>query len=141
LVGIFGVEAVPGVGFGMGDVTIRDFLETYKLLPEFVPTTELVICAMHEGLFPQAETLAAELRKNGLKVALDFTTRKIGKQIAAAEKQGVPFVLCVGDNEAKSGRYELKHMKTRKTFSVGPEEILVTIRGLNGVHQTSTSGR
>lgn len=141
LVGIFGVEAVPGVGFGMGDVTIRDFLETYKLLPEFVPTTELVICAMHEGLFPQAEMLAAELRKNSLKVALDFTTRKIGKQIAAAEKQGVPFVLCVGDNEAKSGRYELKHMKTRKTFSVGPEEILVTIRGLNGVHQTSTSGR
>jgi histidyl-tRNA synthetase len=35
LVGIFGVEKVPGMGFGMGDVTIRDFLETHNLLPEY----------------------------------------------------------------------------------------------------------
>ena len=31
LLEIFGVEPVPAVGFGMGDVTIRDFLETHKL--------------------------------------------------------------------------------------------------------------
>ena len=28
LVGIFGVEKVTGIGFGWGDVTTRDFLET-----------------------------------------------------------------------------------------------------------------
>ena len=31
LLQIFGVEPVPAVGFGMGDVTIRDFLETHNL--------------------------------------------------------------------------------------------------------------
>ena len=31
LLEIFGAEPVPTVGFGMGDVTIRDFLETHKL--------------------------------------------------------------------------------------------------------------
>ncbi len=31
LLEIFGVEPVPTVGFGMGDVTIRDFLETHNL--------------------------------------------------------------------------------------------------------------
>ncbi len=31
LLEIFGVEPVPTVGFGMGDITIRDFLETHKL--------------------------------------------------------------------------------------------------------------
>jgi histidyl-tRNA synthetase len=31
LLEIFGVEPVPCVGFGMGDITIRDFLETHKL--------------------------------------------------------------------------------------------------------------
>ena len=31
LLEIFGVEPVPTVGFGMGDVTIRDFLETHEL--------------------------------------------------------------------------------------------------------------
>ncbi|MDP3996318.1 MAG: ATP phosphoribosyltransferase regulatory subunit [bacterium] len=31
LLEIFGEEPVPAVGFGMGDITIRDFLETHKL--------------------------------------------------------------------------------------------------------------
>ncbi|TSC67628.1 MAG: histidyl-tRNA synthetase [Parcubacteria group bacterium Gr01-1014_72] len=31
LLEMFGAEAVPTVGFGMGDVTMRDFLETHKL--------------------------------------------------------------------------------------------------------------
>jgi len=31
LLEIFGVEPVPCVGFGMGDITIRDFLETHNL--------------------------------------------------------------------------------------------------------------
>jgi histidyl-tRNA synthetase len=35
LLEMFGVEPVPTVGFGMGDVTIRDFLETHNL-----PTTK-----------------------------------------------------------------------------------------------------
>ena len=33
LLEMFGVEPLPTVGFGMGDVTIRDFLETHELLP------------------------------------------------------------------------------------------------------------
>jgi len=33
LLEIFEVEPIPAVGFGMGDVTIRDFLETHKLGP------------------------------------------------------------------------------------------------------------
>jgi histidyl-tRNA synthetase len=33
LLEIFDVEPIPAVGFGMGDITIRDFLETHKLKP------------------------------------------------------------------------------------------------------------
>lgn len=33
LLEIFDVEPVPTIGFGMGDITIRDFLETHKLGP------------------------------------------------------------------------------------------------------------
>lgn len=33
LLELFGAEPVPTVGFGMGDVTIRDFLETHSLHP------------------------------------------------------------------------------------------------------------
>ena len=33
LLEMFDVEPVPSVGFGMGDITLRDFLETHKLGP------------------------------------------------------------------------------------------------------------
>lgn len=33
LLELFGVEPVPAVGFAMGDIALRDFLETHKLLP------------------------------------------------------------------------------------------------------------
>lgn len=33
LLELFDVEPVPAIGFGMGDVTIKDFLETHKLGP------------------------------------------------------------------------------------------------------------
>jgi histidyl-tRNA synthetase len=39
LLEIFGVEPVPCVGFGMGDITIRDFLETHKLPLGIVPVS------------------------------------------------------------------------------------------------------
>ncbi len=34
LLKIFEVEPVPTVGFGMGDIALKDFLETHKLLPD-----------------------------------------------------------------------------------------------------------
>lgn len=33
LLEIFDVDLIPAIGFGMGDITIRDFLETHKLRP------------------------------------------------------------------------------------------------------------
>ncbi|MEK7169670.1 MAG: histidine--tRNA ligase, partial [Patescibacteria group bacterium] len=37
LLELFGVEPIPTVGFAMGDVTMRDVLQTYDLLPKTFP--------------------------------------------------------------------------------------------------------
>ena len=34
LVGLYSAQRIPGLGFGMGDVTLFDFLGTHGLLPE-----------------------------------------------------------------------------------------------------------
>ena len=33
LLEIFEVEPIPAIGFGMGDISLRDFLEKHKLRP------------------------------------------------------------------------------------------------------------
>jgi len=109
LVGIFGVEKVPGVGFGMGDVTIRDFLETHSLLPAYQPSIDVYICHL-EGYLPQASQLAGELRQAGARVAEDLTDRKVSAQVKTADKEKIPFVLVVGEEEVKTGKYKLKDL-------------------------------
>jgi histidyl-tRNA synthetase len=122
LVGIFGVEKVSGIGFGWGDVTTRDFLETYNLLPEYHPPVQLYICHL-EGFLQQANQLASELRKQGVNVEVDLTERQVSKQVKTADKEKIPFVLVVGEEEVKSGKYKVKNFKESKELEVEKEDI------------------
>jgi histidyl-tRNA synthetase len=106
------VGKIPAVGFGMGDVTIRDFLETHKLLPSFKSTTDIHICTLEERFIPEAEALAAKLRAKGTAVSVNLTAKKIGDQIGWADKHHIPKVIVIGDEEVKTGKYKVKTLAT-----------------------------
>ncbi|MCE9644099.1 histidine--tRNA ligase [Candidatus Parcubacteria bacterium] len=110
LLSIFGAEKMPAVGFGMGDVTLRDFLDVHGLIPEYKPATTLYICRADGAESAALAALASELRAQGVNVAVDFTSRKIGDQIGAADKQRIPYVLVVGERELTSGIFAVKEL-------------------------------
>jgi histidyl-tRNA synthetase len=112
LTSLFGGDKVPAVGFGMGDVTIRDFLETHKLLPLFKSSTEIHICTLDEKFIPDAEALAAKLRAKGTAVSVNLTAKKIGDQIGWADKHRIPKIIVIGEEEVKTGKYKLKTLDT-----------------------------
>jgi histidyl-tRNA synthetase len=58
LVGLFGKEKLSGVGFGMGDVTLRDFLETHGLLPKLPGAVDVFVTLPKEELRGHAEKVA-----------------------------------------------------------------------------------
>ena len=111
LVGLFGVEPVPTVGFGMGDITFSNFLESNDLLPALQAETELYIVLIGEA-YTKAQSVIAELRSEGVNVAVDMSGRKLDKQIRTAEKKGITYVLFVGDTELESSQFKLKNLKT-----------------------------
>lgn len=126
LVGIFGVEKVPGIGFGAGDVTIADFLETHSLMPQYRPEIDLCICHL-EGFLEAANKLADELRLAGVRVAVDLTERKVSQQVKSADKEQIPYVLVVGEEEVKSGKYKLKNLKESKELEMSVDQIIKNI--------------
>lgn len=128
LVGIFGVEKVSGVGFGWGDVTTRDFLETHGLLPEYKSAADLYVCHT-EGFLEEANKLATELRAQNLNVAVDLTDRKVSQQVKTADKQKIPYVLVVGEEEVKSGKYKVKNLKESSENETLKIDIVKVIRG------------
>lgn len=124
LVSLFGVEQVPGVGFGMGDVTIRDYLETYNLMPKDLEfTVDLYICNLGTDFIKSAQQLADVLRDAGLKVAVDLTESKLAAQVKTADKQGSGYVVCIGDDEIKNKVYKLKSLKDGSERSMSIEEV------------------
>ncbi len=113
LVGLFGVEPVPTVGFGMGDATLENFLESHKLMPEIKTETDVYIVAIGD-VYEGAQQVANELRKADVNVAFDMTGRKPDKQIKSADKKGVRYVLFVGEKELSEERFKLKDIVTGK---------------------------
>jgi len=127
LLDIFGVDPVPTVGFGMGDVTLRDFLETHKLLPDYVSPVDLYLGVTQPEMFSFAAQLAQRLRRHDLTVAVDFSGKKVGDQIKTATKKLVPFVCIVGEDEERSGMYRLKHLPSATEFVVPEAQVAEVI--------------
>ncbi|MBT4894788.1 histidine--tRNA ligase [bacterium] len=123
LLEIFDAEKVPAVGFGMGDVPIKNFLEVRGLIPQYSSTTDLMLCTLSPDNIPFAQGLATRLRVQGLNVSVDIGERKIDKQIKTADKQSIPFVICIGDEEEKTGKFKLKELKTGDEEELSEDQI------------------
>lgn len=123
LLDIFGSEKITSVGFGMGDVTIRDFLETHNLLPQYRPTIDLYLCRVDNSHQRETDNFAKRLREKGLRVSVDLSDRKISDQIRAADKQAIPFIICIGEDETKTRKFKVKNLKTREEVLLAEDEI------------------
>jgi histidyl-tRNA synthetase len=123
LTSLFSDEKVPAVGFGMGDVTLRDVLETYDLLPHFETPVDLYICTLDEKFISAGNLLAQAWRDEGLNIVVDVTGKKVGDQIKKANKLQSPFIVCVGEDEIKSKKVVVKNLETRKEKKMKIERV------------------
>jgi histidyl-tRNA synthetase len=120
---LFDDEALPGIGFGMGDVTIRDFLEVRGLLPTFVPPTQVYVAVTDPALAYAAQTLAGQMRQGGVNVAIDFGERKLGDQIKTATKHKIPWLVVVGQNELESGVFTVRNLESGSEERLGGDQL------------------
>jgi histidyl-tRNA synthetase len=108
LVEKYGSEPVAAVGFALGDVVLKDFLETHKLLPEVLPTTHLYLAPL--GAPKGVHELVATLRDAGVRVAVGMKHEKIADHIKTALKLKIPFFAAYGDDEATSQALTVKSL-------------------------------
>lgn len=128
LVGLFGAEPVSAVGMAPGLSMTELFLESHGLLPKLASTTEVYVTVLGQDSLAGASRLANELRAEGVNVELDFTGRKIDRQIKTAVKKQIPYILFIGQNELEKERYNLKDTQTGDEESLGFERIVTRIK-------------
>ncbi len=116
LVGLFVNNAkVSGVGFGMGDVTLENFINTHGLLQAAEQKTARVLVARFADV-PLAEYMALcdAFRRAGVPCSVYLGSKKFGKQIDYAVRGGYTHVAIMGGDELAAGQIKLKDLATRE---------------------------
>ncbi len=127
LVGLFGVEPVPTIGFGMGDVTLNNFLKAHQLVPSIKTETDLYIVLIGD-VYDQALKIIHELREMGLNVAADLSGRKPASQIKTAVKKGIHYALFIGEADIEADQYNLKNLETGNEEKHGLQRIVSIVK-------------
>lgn len=121
LIGQYASEDLPAVGFGLGDITLRLFLESHHLLPPLKPRTVLYLAPL--GNSEHAARAADTLRENGVRVALGMRHAKVADHIKAALKLGVPLFAVFGDDENASHTLTIKVLATEETATLHIKDV------------------
>jgi histidyl-tRNA synthetase len=119
LLQIFNEPALEGVGIGMGEVTLKDFLTTHNLLPDFTKTEVDVLIAytVPEGE-KEAFLLAEQMRSRGIKTEVLFSEAKMKKVFTYSEKKDFKFIAVFGEEEMKNRQVQIKDLTTKETQNV-----------------------
>ncbi|HXC37231.1 MAG TPA: histidine--tRNA ligase, partial [Candidatus Acidoferrales bacterium] len=101
---------MPALGFGMGDVVLRELLVERKLLPAFDPCVDVFVLVEDEKLRLPSLKLVGDLRAAGASVEYAFTPAKTDKQFKRAQELKANFTVKV-ENDS-TGR--VRNLKTRE---------------------------
>ena len=120
LVGLFAKNGkVSGVGYGMGDVTLENFLVTHNLVPDlYTNEVKVLVTRFDDVPYEEYIALTTDLRTLGVKASVYLGTKKFGKQIDYAVKDKYSHVIIMGGSELAGGKVKIKNLLSREEAEI-----------------------
>ncbi|MDR2396913.1 MAG: histidine--tRNA ligase [Puniceicoccales bacterium] len=119
---------LPAVGFAVGDVTLVDVLQKYRLLPNIVFPLDCFVI-FEDSTYKQALQDVSSLRQNGLSVMYVLgEICAISKQFKKAFEYNPNFILFYGSDELRNNQVQVKHMLTHNITLVEREKLVNFVR-------------
>lgn len=112
LVGLFGKQELSGIGFGMGDVTLKNFLEIHHLLPQWNALIDVFVAVTDAHYMDYANQVSERMRQQNLHVATSLTAGKLQPQLKQAHKNEALFAVIIGDEEFQNQNLSVKNLST-----------------------------
>ncbi len=130
LINQFVGRQISAVGFAIGFDRTLEAAKELKLIDD-EPTVTKVLVAYKDNnndVFPTALNVTTKLREAGINAEIYLDPKKeLEKQLKYADKKGVGFVVIIGENEIKSGKYKLKNLQSGDQKELTIEEIISVI--------------
>ena len=120
-----GDKDIPAVGFAAGVERIMMLLDDY---PKNTP--DVYIAWLGDTTIETAMNIAENLRKNDLKVHIDFSSKGMKSHMKKADKLAVKYCVILGEDELNKDVVLLKNFETREQEEIKIEEILEKVKGM-----------
>ena len=112
----------PAVGMSFGLVPITEAL-MLKNKNIDISLYDVYIIPYDDKANVMALTLASKLRENGVKVIIEMNHKKVKKCFEWANKNSIPYVTVIGDDEISSGNIQMKNMVSGESVSYSVQKI------------------
>ncbi len=101
---------ISGIGFGIGDVPMINFLESRNLIPEFKNKVDVMVGVVSADakVIDYADSVVDQLRSEGKNVSINYDNKKVGDYIKIAEKNNIKNVVIIGEKELEENKFEVK---------------------------------
>ncbi len=124
LVGMFGEQEVPAVGFAFGYSTTIELLKKEERWPLKSIETDVYVLTVSEDVRDVGLDYARKLRKKGLTVETDLAGRSFGSQLSYADSINAKRTLIVGQKDLDNGEITMKHMDSGKEEKLSRDEVI-----------------
>ncbi len=108
-------EEYPTVGISFGLSSIYEILKDSDIF-EDKSNIDIYIIPMNTNI--ECLKLANILREFGYKVEMEMQDKKLKKSLKYANKEKIPFVIVLGENELKNNKFNLKDMFNNKEITI-----------------------
>ena len=123
-----GREGVPACGFSFGLERIKLALDAEGARTTGDRAVDVVVAPIEEADEPPAVAIATRLRRAGLDVELDVRRRGVKANLRHADREGVPYVVIVGERERQAGHALLRDMEARSERTLDAEALVAAVR-------------
>lgn len=124
LLKLLGGPDLPAFGFGCGiERILHTLLKQNAPLPDpYKPILYLI--ALGDEARQAGFILLHSLRQAGIPAQMDFSGRKVGKLLQAADQMGARYTAVLGDQELQNGQIELKKMESGEKIPVALPNVI-----------------
>lgn len=100
---------------------------TAGLLPVWLSPVQVQLASVSEKHVEGANSLAVELEKAGVRVAVDDSNESVGKKVRVAASQKIPYIVIIGDKEVAGEEWMIRVRGQEEQVKMSKEDFIKKI--------------
>ncbi|MFB6216219.1 MAG: His/Gly/Thr/Pro-type tRNA ligase C-terminal domain-containing protein, partial [Candidatus Aenigmatarchaeota archaeon] len=93
------------------------------VLPLWLSPTQVRLCSVNDEHVSYCEDIADKINDEGIRVDIDDRSESVGRKIRDAEKEWIPYILVVGDDEIENNGFVVRKRKTGEEVTMELDEL------------------